>query len=120
MEAKLKTHKLGKLRIYLKTGEKIKSETLLRKVFPKSTYTALIAEARKDGIMNAHAFHTHTGFENNGQIHRYNIEGENDGLTICIELIDQREKLETFFKKHIKMLKDKTVIYKEVEFWDNE
>jgi hypothetical protein len=35
MEKKLKTHSLGKLCIYLNTGEKVKSKTLLRKLFPK-------------------------------------------------------------------------------------
>jgi PII-like signaling protein len=120
MEARIKTHKLGKLKIYLKTGDKVKSTTMLRKLFPKSVHATIVAEAQKDGIRNAHVFQTHFGFQNSGKVQRYHIENENGGLTVCIELIDKRENLEAFFKKHTAMLKDKIVIYKEVEFWDTE
>jgi len=37
-----------------------------------------------------------------------------------VELVDKREKLENFFLKHRELLREKVVIYKEVEFWDAE
>lgn len=120
MNKKLKTHKVGKLRIYLKTGETIKSKGLLRKFFPKSVYWKIIEEAKHSGLMNAHVFHTQTAYTQGGDIHRRNVESDNSGLTVCVELVDSREKLEHFFKTHQPMFKDKTVIYKEVEFWDVE
>jgi PII-like signaling protein len=118
MQTKIKTHKLGKLRIYIATDEKIKSASLLQKLFPRNKYRQLIIEAKKDGIMNASVFNTHFGYSNNGRIQQISAETGNAGLTICIELIDDREKLETFFSKHKDMLKGKVVVYKEVEFWD--
>lgn len=118
MEKKIKTHSLGKLRIYLKTGEKIKSKTLLRKLFPVSVYRNIIEMAKEDGIMNASVFNTHMGFSNYDKISQFSLETDNAGLTICIELIDTKEKLQKFFLKHKENLKDKVVIYREVEFWD--
>lgn len=120
MSKKIKTHKIGKLRIYLKTGEKVKSKTLLRKFFPRSTYWQIIEEAKIAGIMNAHIFHTQTSFVQGEQIQKVSAEGDNSGITVCVELVDSREKLELFFKTHHPLLKDKTVIFKEVEFWDVE
>lgn len=120
MSEKIKTHKVGKLRIYLKTGEKIKSKGLLRKLFPKSTYWKIVEEAKNSDLMNAHVFHTQTAFAKGGEIHHNRAESDNSGLTVCIELVDTREKLENFFRTHHEMLKDKTVIFKEVEFWNVE
>jgi|JI10StandDraft_1071094.scaffolds.fasta_scaffold257798_3 PII-like signaling protein len=118
MNKKLKTHTVGKLRIYLKTGDTIKSKSLLRKLFPKSIYWQIVEEAKKSGLMNAHVFHTQAAYTQGDKIHKRNLENDNSGLTVCVELVDMREKLEHFFKTHQPMLKGKTIIYKEVEFWD--
>lgn len=120
MHVEIKTHKMGKLRIYLAHGDKIKSDRLIRKVFPKRTANHIVLEAKQDGLMNASIFHTHFGFSNHEKVRQHSIESDNSDLTICIELIDSREKLETFFKKHHRMLHGKVVVYKEVEFWDTE
>jgi len=45
------------------------------------------------------------------------LEGDNSGLTVCLELVDNKEKLELFFITHKAMLKNKTAIFTEVEFW---
>lgn len=118
MQTKIKTHKLGKLRIYLATDETVKSASLLHKIFPKNKYRQIVIEAKKDGIMNASVFNTHFGYSNNGKIQQMSAETGNSGLTICIELIDNRDKLEAFFCKHKGILKGKVVVFKEVEFWD--
>lgn len=67
--------------------------------------------------MNASVYNTHLGFSNHGKVQFYNLEGDNSKLTMCIELVDKREKLESFFLKHQDYLIDKTVIFKEVEIW---
>lgn len=117
METKIKTHKMGKLRIFLRSGETIKGEKLLHKLFPKSKYRKIMEEAKNAGIMQAHIYHTHAAYENSGKITHHSAEGDNGGLTVCLELVDEREKLEMFFTTHKAMLKNKTVIFKEVEFW---
>lgn len=48
----------------------------------------------------------------------HSIEDDTSGLTVCIELVDERNKLEAFFKTHKEILKENTVIYKEVESWE--
>ena len=119
MQKKINTHLLGKLRIYLPNGEKVHSKTLLRKLFPKQVYRKIIQEAKKDGIMNASAFITHFGYGKGGTIQNDGTaEIGNPFLTMCVELIDTKEKLQEFFIKHQDILAGKVVIYKEVEFWD--
>lgn len=122
MVKKIKHHSLGKLEIYIAPAHKIKhnKKSLFRKLFPKSTYMHLIEEARKDGIINASAHSTHTSFTTDGKIISFNVESDNSKLAMCVELVDERKKLETFFLKHRESLREKVVIYKEVEFWDAE
>jgi len=120
MKHEIKTKSLGKLKIYIEPSHKVKdsSSSLFRKIFPKSAYTHIISEAKKNGILNASVYQTHSGFSTGGKIEKYRLESDNSQLAVCIELIDSREKLQEFFLKHKVLLKSKVVIYKEVEFWE--
>lgn len=118
MHVELKTHKMGKIKIYLTQGDKVESKRLIRKVFPKSVARHIVLEAKKDGLMNATIYQTHFGYSNHDKVRQHSLETDNSDLTICIEIIDHREKLEMFFKKHSRMLRGKVIIYKEVEYWD--
>ena len=120
MKKQIKTHSLGKLLIYLKTGENIKSKTLLRKMFPTSLYRNILNMAKEDGNINASVFNAHMSFSGDNKIRQFSYESDNSGLTVCVELIDTKEKLQQFFMKHSESLKDKVVIFKEVEYWDVE
>lgn len=122
MVRKVKHHSLGKLEIYIAPAHKVQhgKRSLFRKLFPKSTYMYLIEEARKEGILNAAAHSTHTSFTTDGQVITFSVEGDNSKLAMCVELVDKREKLEAFFLKHQDSLRDRVVIFKEVEFWDVE
>lgn len=112
--------KMGKLHIYVKTADKVEPDNLIRRIFPKTIARHIIAEAKKDGLMNASAYQTHFGYSNGGQIKQYSAESDNAEVVLCVELIDTRERLENFFKKHKKLLQHKVAIYKEVEFWETE
>lgn len=118
MTDEVKITKMGKLRIYMTKGEAVKSKGLLRKMFPKSKYLKIIQEAQASGIMNAHVFHTHAAVQKGGKMAQHSVEGDTSGLTVCVELVDNKNKLEQFFKTHQELLKENTVIYKEVEFWE--
>jgi PII-like signaling protein len=122
MVHKVKSHALGKLLIYIEPSHKVRhgERSLFRKVFPKSAYMHIITEAKKEGILNASVYHTHMGYSNMGAIRTFSVEGDNSSLSVCVELIDKREKLENFFLQHKELLQSKVVIYKEVEFWDIE
>lgn len=117
MVTKIKEQKIGKLKIFLKSGETVKSEKFLHKLFPKNKYTKILDEAKKAGVMNAHIYHTHAAYEGDSKVAHYSVEGDNRGLTVCLELVDEKEKLETFFITHKAMLKHKTAIFTEVEIW---
>ncbi|OQP60177.1 hypothetical protein A3860_34415 [Niastella vici] len=119
MVEKIKTHSLGKLEIFIEPAHKVRhgKRTLFRKLFPKSAYLHIIAEAKKDGILNASAHNTHASYSSEG-IQAFAVDGDNSKLAMCVELIDKKEKLEHFFLKHKDLLRSKIVIYKEVEFWD--
>lgn len=122
MESRLKIHALGKLRIYIEPSHKVRygERSLFRKLFPKSAYLHIVSEAKKEDIMKASVYQTHSGYSNQGVIQQFSVEGDNSKLTLCIELIDKRDRLEAFFLKHIELLRSKVIIYKEVEFWDVE
>ena len=74
-------------------------------------------EARKAGIMNAHIYQTHAAYEGGSKVAHYSMEADNKGLTVCLELVDHKEKLEMFFIANKDMLANKTAIFTEVEFW---
>ena len=75
-------------------------------------------EARDEGFLNAHAFQTHSAYRKGEKvIHNRMLEGDNSGLTVCIELVDEKERLEQFVLKNEKLLNGKAIIFKEVEFW---
>jgi len=122
MKHEIKTKLLGKLKIYIEPAHKVKDgkSSLFRKIFPKSASAHIISEARKDGIINASVYQTHSGFSSSGKIEKFHLENDNSQLAVCIELIDSKEKLQAFFLKHRILLKSKVVIYKEVEIWESE
>ena len=119
MDKEIETLILGKLRIYISPADKIKhgKRSILQKLFPQSAYIHIVQDAKEAGIMNASVYNTHFGFSNHEKVQSYNMESDNSKLTMCVELIDKKEKLESFFIKHKDYLKGKTVIFKEVETW---
>ncbi|MEG8026304.1 DUF190 domain-containing protein [Sphingomonas aurantiaca] len=52
----------------------------------------LVAQAKADGIMNAVAHYTHYGYSNHGPVHENGAEIADPHLTMCVELIGQREQ----------------------------
>lgn len=116
----VKTHATGHLKIYIEPAHKVRigDRSLFRKIFPKSTYLHIIAEAKMSGIRSAFAHRSHTSYSNQRNIAAFSSEGDNSRLAMVVELIDDREVLERFFLKHKNLLAGKVVIYKEVAFWD--
>ena len=122
VQHKVKNHVLGNLRIYIEPAHKVRhgDRSLFRKIFPKSAYLHIVKEAQKGGIINASVHSTHTSFTSDGKVVTQSVEGDNSQVAMCVELVDKRVTLETFFLKHKELLRGKVVIYKEVEFWDIE
>ncbi|GAC1313652.1 MAG: hypothetical protein NVSMB24_37190 [Mucilaginibacter sp.] len=108
----------GKIKIYLKPKDKIKSTGFIGRLNSKQLYRELIQYAKDDTIMNAAVYQTHSGFSMHGKISTVHVELGNDDLVICVELIDEKLKLEEFCRKHAELLKGKMIVFKAVEFWE--
>jgi PII-like signaling protein len=81
-------------------------------------YQDLIAAAKGDGILHATAHNSFHGYSGGRAIEADRSDAPNPRLTLCIELIDQRAKLEAFCRAHGDLLKGHVMVYKHVEHWD--
>lgn len=111
------TREMGKIRIYLAPRDRVPASGFWDRLSAKPIYREIIKAAKADGLNNASAFMTHFGFTNGGKIHAEGAETPNPNLTMCVELIDHKDKLEEFCRRHGSMLKGKTIVYKHVEHW---
>jgi len=109
---------LGKLQIYLKPKDKLKSTGLMSRLNAKQLYKELVQYAKNDHLMNASVYQTHSGYSMHGKISTAHVEMDNSDLVLCVELIDEKVKLEDFCKKHAELLQGKLIVFKAVEFWE--
>ncbi len=83
----------------------------------KPLYRQIVEQAKGAGIMNAVAHQTHFGYSNRGRIQDEGYELGNPDLTMCVELICDRDRLEAFCATHAAVLHDKIIVYKHLEHW---
>ncbi|TZG34092.1 DUF190 domain-containing protein [Agrobacterium sp. B1(2019)] len=114
---KLSSREVGMVRIYMKPREKAVG-TGGWFSGGKPLYRELVMQAKAAGIMNAVAHHTHFGYSNSGKLQDEGFEIPNPDLTMCVELIADREQLVEFCRTHGSLLKNKVIIYKHIEHWD--
>ncbi len=114
---KITVAEMGKLRIYLTPTDKIKAKGFWNQLNPKRVYQEIIRAAKQDGLMNAVAYVGHQGFFNNGPVAVRDPETGSGRLPLCVELVDHKDKLEEFCRKHGDLLKGKTIVYKHIEHW---
>lgn len=105
---------VGMLRIFMKPSDRIGRRRLFG---GRPLYRELIRTAKADGIINAVAQHTHYGFSNHGSIRENGSEAADPHLTICVELVGDREQLDRFCRRHGDLLGDKVIVYKALEHW---
>jgi PII-like signaling protein len=108
---------VGMLRIYMKPSDRIGKRSVRTLWGSKPLYRELIQTAKADGIINAVAQHTHYGFSNHGQIREHGPELADPHLTICVELVGERDQLDLFCRRHSDLLADKIIVYKQLERW---
>lgn len=107
----------GLLRIYLPHGE-TRHGMGLRSFFGRPLYRELIDLAQADGLLNATSHVTHYGYNNSGRVHSESGEVPNPHLSVFVELIDHRDRLEAFCHRHADLLKDRVLVYKHLEHWE--
>ena len=113
----LSTKEIGQLRIYIPQGETRRGLGFWS-LFGRALYYDLVHLAKADGIINAAAHPTHFGYTRGGSIQTAGAETANPHLSMCVELIDDREKLEAFCRKHVDVLRDRILVYKQLELWE--
>lgn len=109
---------LGKLQIYVKPKDKVEAVNFIDGLRARALYIELVKYAKEDGLMNASVFQTHHGYSMHSKIATNHVEIPNRDLYLCIELIDEKTKLEAYCKKHHELLKGKMIVYRPVEFWE--
>jgi PII-like signaling protein len=114
---RIEAQETGKIRIYLTPRDRVAARGFLNRLGARPVYREIVSAAKKDGLHSAVAFTAHHGFSNGGQIKSENIEAPNSGLTICVELIDHKDRLEEFCRHHGDLLKGRSIVYKHVEHW---
>ena len=107
----------GMVRIYLKPRDKMPAKGARTLWNSRLLYRELILAAKRKGLTNAVAHHTHYGFSNHGRVEDFASEIGNPDLTMCVEIIGHRADLEAFVRQHGVLLADKVVIFKHLERW---
>ncbi|HVU33826.1 MAG TPA: DUF190 domain-containing protein [Opitutaceae bacterium] len=111
------SRELGKIRIYLTPRERVAATGLWDRLNPRPVYREIINAAKKEGLQSAVAFMTHYGYSNGDKVRGHEMESANNRLTLCVEIIDQKTRLEAFCRHHGALFKDRTIVYKHVEHW---
>jgi PII-like signaling protein len=108
---------IGMLRIFMKPSDRIGERSIRTLWGSKPLYRELIRTAKADGIINAVAQHMHYGFSNHGPIRENGSESADPYMTICVELVGDREQLDLFCRRQGNLLGDKVIVYKQLEHW---
>ncbi len=112
---------IGMVRIYLKPRDRVAKPNTGRirsALGGRPLYQELVLAAKQAGLVNAVAHHTHYGFSNGNPVQQESAEVGNPQLTMCVELVGQREQLESFCRAQGETLKDKVIVYKHLEHWE--
>jgi PII-like signaling protein len=114
---RIETSEMGKIRIYLTPRERVKTDGVWARLNARPVYQEIIRAAKEEGLHNAVAFTSHYGYSGGGAIAAKAPEATNAQLTLCVELIDHKDRLEAFCRRHGALLKGKPIVYKHVEHW---
>lgn len=103
---------LGKLQIYFKPKEKVPSTGFMSSLRARQLYRKLVKYAKQEQLKNVSTYETHP--ESSYLIQKNNYSPHSG---ICVELIDNRDNLKLFCKKHAEILEGRMIVFKKVEFW---
>lgn len=110
----------GMLRIYLASKEQFRPQGagwLRGALTTRPMYQELVRQAKQAGLVNANAHRTHYGYSNHSHIQATDAERSNAELTMCVELIGPKPRLEAFCREHGALLRDKVMVFKHLERW---
>lgn len=106
----LKFENISVLRIYFRYGQKAKNLTFWQKLWNNNLGQQLLKKAKEMNIERANIFTAKAGYLDNDKI-SFNIsEIPPNKNPVCLELIDQPEKLKLFIEQHSTELSGATLI----------
>lgn len=114
---KVVSKEVGQVRIYMTPNERLHQQGL-KKFLSRPLYQEIIDLAKRHGILNAVAHQAHYGYSGNSRIEADRFEIPNTNVMLCVEMIANRELLESFHQQHAHLLQDKVVVYKHLEHWE--
>ncbi len=113
----LVARELGELRIYLTQADKHPQAGLRGRLFPVPLARALVDRAHAFGILQATTHTSGYGYVLGGPVRARHLEVESGRLALCVELLDERARLQAFCEQHRGLLRGKTVVFRPVEQW---
>lgn len=108
-----------KMILYLRAGERLK-RGFWAKFTTDPLYSEIIKTAKNEGVLTAWVYSGLYGYSNRSRIEADMFEIPNTHITLCIELIDSKSKLEDFYKKHRDFFKDRTIFFNRMEEMNND
>jgi H+/Cl- antiporter ClcA len=108
---------IGRVRIYMDLSERQQGHGF-RAFFARPIYQEIIAAAQAQGIPNAAAQYVHQGYTLGGPLELGSQATSRKDLNLCVELIAERETLESFCREHEKLLEGKVIVYEHIEHWE--
>lgn len=98
------------LRIYFRYGQKAQNQSFWQKFWNNNLGQKLLKKAKEMNIEQANIFTAKAGYLDNDKI-SYNIsEIPPSKNPVCLELIDQHEKLKSFIEQNQENLKEVKII----------
>jgi H+/Cl- antiporter ClcA/PII-like signaling protein len=107
---------IGQLRIYLTPAERRDGSTWSL-LFGTPIYRVLVEAAKDVGMMHAVVHHSSNGFSGGDDEALGIADSLNSQVSLCVELIDEREHLEQFCRAHGDLLQDRVIVYRPIEHW---
>lgn len=98
---------MGKIRLHLTPQDRAAATGVRGRFTARPVYRALINAAKQDGPRSAAAHATHYRFGNGGRVKAAAAVTANARLTLCVELIDTKGRLEEFCRRHGDLLAGK-------------
>ncbi len=113
----LAARELGELRIYLTQADKHPRPGLRGRWFPLPLARVLVDRAHAFGILQATTHTSGYGYVLGGAVRARHLEIESGQLALCVELLDERARLQAFCQRHQALLRGKTLVFRPVEEW---
>lgn len=111
------TRILGNIRIYLNSCDTVATKGFWNRLLSRPIYREIVNAAKRERLTSAGAITSQYGYCNREQIQGYQLENANNQLAVCIDIIDESDRLLAFCRKYNALLRGRMIVYTQVETW---